>query len=389
MSEDNHDGSQPVGRPEEEVAPQEVSYGLCELAECDLELPAPAVDADGRRKGGRRPKYCSKAHADEASRRRRTAADAAVSQPLRNANEIAERITPAARDLRAELTALLEQLERAESGALARIEEAERDVAETRRERNEAESRTELAERRAGTAQAQARDDREGRKSAERDAETARHDADRRNRAAAEEIAEHERARGQAEGALTAAERTRDELAARLRAAEALLVQERAGLQAQIGRLRTEKDELADRLALSEAGRASAREQALTALAEVREARAATTAAERDTARVRDEAAERVSVADHAAALAEQARLAATEEIKRLREERESALLQFNTAQAAQGFAERERDTARRDADAQRERAALAEARATAAEALARADRSADTTDTDSRQIAT
>src|SRR4051794_35419880 len=72
---------------------------VCALEECDLPLPARALDALGRPKGGRRPRYCSKAHADAASRQRRARDSAAVADPLAQALTAGKAFVPAAREL--------------------------------------------------------------------------------------------------------------------------------------------------------------------------------------------------------------------------------------------------------------------------------------------------
>src|SRR3954451_18930117 len=87
-----------AGDPEDDV---------CALEECDLPLPARALDALGRPKGGRRPRYCSKAHADAASRQRRARDSAAVADPLVLALTAGEAFVPAARELAAQLTQLI------------------------------------------------------------------------------------------------------------------------------------------------------------------------------------------------------------------------------------------------------------------------------------------
>jgi len=251
---------------------------VCALADCDVPLPVRALDEQGRAKGGRRPRYCGKAHADAASRQRRTrdlasvadplalarsageaflpgarqlaaqlteliarfdeaeagalarvqaaehdAADAAsrqrrtrdlasVADPLALARSAGEAFLPGARQLAAQLTELIARFDEAEAGALARVQAAEHDAAESAAAASAARDAAESADQARRQALATARHDRQARDNAVREAERARQDAEQIRTTAWEQIAAHERGRGQAEAARIAAQSSADAL---------------------------------------------------------------------------------------------------------------------------------------------------------------------------------
>lgn len=104
------------GRGEAEIS-ESASAGECALAGCTEPLPA--------RGRGRPAKYCSKAHADQASRDRRAADAAAVDEPLRQAEALAQRVPAAIDALQGQLAELQEFLATAQEGALSRVRRAE------------------------------------------------------------------------------------------------------------------------------------------------------------------------------------------------------------------------------------------------------------------------
>jgi chromosome segregation ATPase len=250
--------------------------GVCALEGCDNPLPPRGLTADGRRKGGRPPAYCCKAHADAASRARRAAQTAAIVDPLVEVGRIVERFDPTARTLVEALHEIQQRLAHAEEGALGRVRAAEEEAAAARREAASAERAAEKAEEARAKALAAAREDREARQQAERRADQAERAADEVRRRSWELVAEHERARGAAEAAQVAAERARDELAAELRAAHSQLAELQAAYRAA-------QREVADRDAAL--ARAEAAQATLTGQLQASEARRAQLERDRDAVR--------------------------------------------------------------------------------------------------------
>ena len=190
---------------------------ICALDGCENPLPPPAIDAEGRRKGGRPSAYCGKAHADAASRARRTATIATVSDPLADVRRLAEGFEPAAAGLVELLQGMRASFAEAETAALARVTEAEAQAAQARKDADDAQQESVKAETARNQALAAARDDRLARAKAEKSAERAAVDAEEHKQRAWSEIAAHERARGAAEAAARSADAARDELAGEVR----------------------------------------------------------------------------------------------------------------------------------------------------------------------------
>ncbi|WP_410663744.1 hypothetical protein [Amycolatopsis sp. lyj-84] len=190
---------------------------LCALEGCENPLPPPAVDAEGRRKGGRPSAYCSKTHADAASRARRAAAVASVADPLLEVRRIADEFTPAAASLVELLDAMRSRFDDAAEAALGRVTEAETEAATAKREAEDAQQAAAKADTARATALAASRDDKMAKAKAERTTEQALKDAEETRQRSWTEIAAHERARGAAEAATVAAERARDALVSDLR----------------------------------------------------------------------------------------------------------------------------------------------------------------------------
>ncbi|MER6667759.1 hypothetical protein ABT256_24645 [Amycolatopsis japonica] len=224
---------------------------LCALEGCENPLPPPAVDAEGKRKGGRPSAYCGKAHADAASRARRAAAVASVADPLLEVRRIADEFTPAAASLVELLDAMRSRFDDAGEAALGRVTEAETDAATARREAEDAQQAAAKADTARATAVAASRDDKAAKVKAERAAEQALKDAEETRQRSWAEVAAHERARGAAEAATVAAERARDELVAELRtlrAEKSRLTTELAERDMAVARAATELAGLRDRL---------------------------------------------------------------------------------------------------------------------------------------------
>jgi len=187
--------------------------GVCALEGCDLPLPVRPLDELGRPRAGRRPQYCGKAHADAASRQRRARDVAAVADPLTLAREAGQVFLPTARQLAAQLADLITHVDRAEAGALARVGAAEEEAARAGAEAAAARDASEAAEQGRRQALATARQDRQARDNAVKEAERARQEAEQIRSQAWEQVAAHERGRGQAEAARVAAESVSDDLA--------------------------------------------------------------------------------------------------------------------------------------------------------------------------------
>ncbi|MGH3435712.1 MAG: hypothetical protein ACRDRN_04520 [Sciscionella sp.] len=197
------------------------STGECALDGCDNPLPSPPVAPDGRRKGGRPPAYCCKAHADAASRARRGAQTSAITDPLAEVRRIVESFDPAARSLLQALAEIQHHFTQAEAGALGRVTAADAEATAARDEAGDAERAAHRADAARANALAAARDERQARQAAERTAERAERRAEEIRKQGWEQVAEHERGRGAAETAQLIAQAARDELAAELRVARA------------------------------------------------------------------------------------------------------------------------------------------------------------------------
>jgi len=193
---------------------------VCALPGCGNPLPSRLPGENGGRRGGRPPVYCCKAHADAASRQRRARDVASVTDPLLQVRSLTEVLVPGARQLADTVRELLDRLEQAEAGALARVRAAEEDAERARKDVDRAEQQVRTAQRQREQALDRAREDRESRTLAERRAAEQAEDAERVRRTAWNQVAEHERARGRAEAARVAAEDVRDRTVGRLREAE-------------------------------------------------------------------------------------------------------------------------------------------------------------------------
>lgn len=191
--------------------------GLCGLDGCDNPLPAPVVDDQGRRKGGRPSAYCCKAHADAASRARRNARTDAVADPLVTLHEIAATFSPVAQHLLEHLTAMKNGLDAAEAGAISSVSSAHEETAAARSEAEQAQRAVGQAERARDNALVASRDDRAARDEARKEASRAEEAAQEAKQRAWATVAEHERARGLAEAATDAATKERDSVLADLR----------------------------------------------------------------------------------------------------------------------------------------------------------------------------
>jgi chromosome segregation ATPase len=240
--------------------PQAGNAELCGLEGCDVPLPVRALDEQGRPKGGRRPQYCGKAHADAASRQRRARDVASVADPLSLAHAAGEAFLPAARQLAAQLSELIARFDEAETAALARVRVAEQEAAAAVAEAGIAREEAEAAEQARRQALALARQDRQAKDNAIREAERARQEGEQIRATAWEQVAAHERGRGQAEAARVAVQHSADELIAQNRQ-----------LRAQLEQAQTDRVELTARLAAAgqDQERAEGHHRALLARIEV------------------------------------------------------------------------------------------------------------------------
>ncbi|MFI9452052.1 hypothetical protein [Amycolatopsis sp. NPDC052450] len=253
---------------------------LCALEGCENPLPPPAVDAEGKRKGGRPSAYCGKTHADAASRARRAAAVASVADPLLEVRRIADEFTPAAASLVELLDAMRSRFDNAAEAALGRVTEAETDAATARREAEDAHQAAAKADTARATALAASRDDKMAKAKAERAAEQALKDAEETRQRSWTEVAAHERARGAAEAATVAAERARDALVSDLRT-----------LREDFAAVRAEKTRLTAELGERDTALARAVAELEPLLDRLDEAKARATVSEKDCAAAREESA--------------------------------------------------------------------------------------------------
>ncbi|MCD5315905.1 coiled-coil domain-containing protein [Kineosporia babensis] len=195
-STDNAEAAEPLRAAKKDAEP------TCGLDGCDEPLPPRPRDELGRPKGGRRARYCSKAHADAASRQRRANDLAAVADPLALAREATAGVLPVARQLSDQLNALMTRFEQAETGALARVQAAEAEAGEAHAEAARAAEGEQQAEQARREALAEARKNKEAKDQALKRAEQAHTETERIRDEAWKQVADHERARGQAEAEL-------------------------------------------------------------------------------------------------------------------------------------------------------------------------------------------
>lgn len=200
----------------------------CGLQGCGNPLPPPAIDEHGRRKGGRPSRYCSKAHADAASRARRARDTAAVADPLGEVRSIGEALLPGVRELVAGLATLEQRFAEAERRAFAHVAHAEAEADQARQDAAAAVTQAEQAERQRREALAAARDHQQERERVGKEADRIKREAEEVRAQAWEAVATHERARGQAEAAHAAGTAERDRLQTELGAAHAQQERERA-----------------------------------------------------------------------------------------------------------------------------------------------------------------
>ena len=272
-----------VSAPEASQEPADWAAAVCELDGCDNPLPPPAVDAHGRRKGGRPSTYCCKAHADAASRARRNAQAAAITEPLAELRGIVETFSPVAQPVLEALGEMRTRLDTAESGALAQVQQAGDDAATARAEAESAMRHAEQAEHARDRALAAARDDQTAREQARQQAQRAEQEAERVQQESWARVAEHERARGTAESAAEAAIQARDAALADLRNTREQLEQARHSeqamateleqLQQQLRELTAEHDLTCERLHSAQAQSQAAAQAQAAAIANAEQAR--------------------------------------------------------------------------------------------------------------------
>lgn len=214
--------SGPAAAAEDAETPGE-GQAVCLLEGCTTPIPA-------NRKGGK--KYCSKAHADQASRQRRQLAETTagpVLDELRGLRQEAEAtFSEHAAPLLAAISALQERFTTLDSSAVAETAVAREEAAAAKLAQQETQDAAEQDRGRAQVAHRRAVDDRERRAEAERDAARAR-----------ETAREAEIARAKADGARQSAVEAK------------AAAEERAALVAnELAELRTECSQLQTRLHL-------------------------------------------------------------------------------------------------------------------------------------------
>lgn len=266
---------------------QTEDYGICALEGCENPLSPPAIDEEGRRKGGRPSSYCGKTHADAASRARRIAQTAAIVDPLNEIQRIIEGFTSTAQPLLTAVDQMKAQLGTAEKGALAQVQEAQEQTRLAKAEAEEASKRAEQAGRAQAQAIRQSHEDRAAKEAAEKAIERASHDAEQIKKESWARVVDHERARGAAEAAHKAATQAQEELAAALREARSQiedgrktqtdLQRTREILSGQLNELKTENAVTSDRLRAAEKQTAITEESARRANQELADARAVET----------------------------------------------------------------------------------------------------------------
>lgn len=180
--------------------------GTCALDGCDNSLPPPARDERGRLKGGKPVRYCGKAHADEASRRRRALESVGVEEPLHLLRALGGETREAMDAALTEFAEIRRRWDELDAGAVAQSARDRAETAEAMLKVHRAERAADDAERAMNDAVTAAAQDRQLRTVAEQAAETAVREAEQTRKAAWEQTAEHERARGQAETRATLAE---------------------------------------------------------------------------------------------------------------------------------------------------------------------------------------
>jgi hypothetical protein len=173
--------------------------GTCALEGCENLLPPPARDERGRLKGGKRVRYCGKAHADEASRRRRALESVGAEEPLQLLRNLGGETREVVDAALAEFAEIRRRWDELDVGAVAQSARDRADTAEAMLKVERAERVADDAERVRAEAVAAALKDKQLRVAAEQAAEAAVKEAEQVRKTAWEQTAEHERARGQAE----------------------------------------------------------------------------------------------------------------------------------------------------------------------------------------------
>jgi hypothetical protein len=275
---------------------------------CDNALPPPARDERGRLKGGKPTRYCCKAHADEASRRRRALESVGVDEPLVVLRELGGQTREVVDSALREFAEMRRRWDELDAGAVARSAADRAETASALLKVERAERAAEDAERSRAETAVVALQDQERREAAEQAAETAIKEAEQVRKAAWEQTAEHERARGQAETRAMLAEQGQRDALERLEVARREL-RDVTALQQDTARRLAESLAAADRAdaarVLAEARVSGAEERARlseesSGLAEQRARRA-----QEETAAARAaEASARAETADAARALA-------------------------------------------------------------------------------------
>jgi hypothetical protein len=282
----------------------ELDQGSCALDGCENALPPPARDERGRLKGGKPTRYCCKAHADEASRRRRALESLGVEEPLHVLRELGGQTREVVDGALRELAEVRRRWDELDAGAVARSAADRAETASALLKVERAERAAEDAERARAETAAAALKDQQRRVAAEQAAEAALKEAEEIRKTAWEQTAEHERARGQAETRATLAEQGQRDALDRLevtrrelrdvtvlqqdtarRLAEALAAADRADAARVLAEAQVRSVEERARMSIE-----AADERARTAAEATRQAEARVSSAEERTRVARDEA---------------------------------------------------------------------------------------------------
>lgn len=178
---------------------------------CENPLPPPARDERGRLKGGKPVRYCCKAHADEASRRRRVLESVGVEEPLQLLRNLGGQTRDMMDAALRELAEIRQRWDELDAGAVAQSAKDKAETADALLKVQRAQREAEDAEKARLEAVSAAAKDQQRRKAAEEAAESAIKEAEQVKKSAWEQVADHERARGQAEARAAHAEQAQRE----------------------------------------------------------------------------------------------------------------------------------------------------------------------------------
>ncbi|MER6947390.1 hypothetical protein ABT294_25485 [Nonomuraea sp. NPDC000554] len=221
----------------------------CARDGCGNALPVRESDDQGRRKGGRRARFCSAACRAAAHRARTVTHNATTGEALRHVGAATERLLPLAEQWTAQLSDLTEQLRHANQNLIVQTQAAEQHAEEARAAAADSEQRVTEALNTCDAARRNAAAEAEARQRAEAEAERQREHAQQVERLATQRVDDHEAARKRAEQAARDADQhakdaiaSRDEQATHMHALQTESAAERR-------RAETRAREQADRIA--------------------------------------------------------------------------------------------------------------------------------------------